>query len=100
MRSHGAASGPAEAPVDGASLREEEARMAWLRETVDGLAEALRSEPLTFAEAEARVAAARRAILARFPTKADVYEWVYAPRFSRILRERFGAAPREWIIRL
>jgi hypothetical protein len=75
---------------DPLALREEEARLAWLRATVDSLCRALETEPLSHGEAVARVAAARRAILARFPTKGDLYEWVYAPRFSRLLKERFG----------
>jgi hypothetical protein len=78
-----------EAP-DPRALREEEARLAWLRSTVDGLCRALETEALSYEEAVVRVGAVRRAILARFPTKGDLYEWVYAPRFARLLMVRFG----------
>ncbi len=75
---------------DPRALREEEARLAWLRNTVDGLCRALETEPLSYEEAVVRVGAVRRAILARFPTKGELYEWVYAPRFARILKARYG----------
>ncbi len=33
--------------------------------------------------------AARQAALNLFPGKEDVYELIYAPRFRRIIKERF-----------
>jgi hypothetical protein len=86
--------------IDPRDLREEEWRLAWLRYTVHRLTRVLEREPLTYEEAVVRVAEARRAILARFPTKGDVYEIVYAPRFHRILRARFGRAPEDRVIHL
>ena len=86
--------------VDPRDLREEEWRLAWLRYTVHRLTRVLEREPLSYEEAVARVADARRAILTRFPTKGDVYEMLYAPRFRRILLGRFGRAPEDRVIRL
>ena len=86
--------------LDPRDLREEEWRMAWLRFTVHRLSRTLQREPLSYEEAVERVASARRAILSRFPTKGEVYDLVYAPRFRRLLEERFGRAPRERVIRL
>jgi len=90
----------ADCAYDPRDLREEEWRLAWLRFTVQRLSRSIEREPLSYGEAVERVAEARRAILARFPTKGEVYELVYAPRFRRLLEERFGRAPREQVIRL
>jgi hypothetical protein len=83
---------------DPRDLREEEARLLWLRNTVDDLCRALKTEPLSYEEAAIRVGGVRRAILARFPTKGELYEWVYAPRFARILNARFGRSEGERVI--
>jgi hypothetical protein len=85
---------------DSRDLRAEEWRLAWLRYTVHRLSRTLEREPLSYEDAVERVGEVRRAILSRFPTKGEVYDLVYAPRFRRMLEERFGRAPRERVIRL
>lgn len=83
---------------DPAAIWEEEERLAWLRETVDILARDLSDAPLSYEEAVARMAVTRKAVLARFPMKGELYEWVYIRRFNRILAARFGRVPQDRVI--
>jgi hypothetical protein len=84
--------------VDPRDLGEEESRMAWLRQTVDAVAREIAWGPLSYEEAVGLSAGAKRAILSRFPTKGEVYELVYAPRFRRLIEARFGKAPGERVL--
>lgn len=71
-------------------LMEEEKKMRRLRFIVD-LAQAIlmQQADLTLKEAFAVIRDAKTAALLLFPDKEDVYELIYAPRFRRIIAERF-----------
>jgi hypothetical protein len=71
-------------------LVEEEKKMRRLRFIVD-LAQAIlmQQADLTLKEAFAIMRDAKTAALLLFPDKEDVYELIYAPRFRRIIAERF-----------
>ena len=71
-------------------LMEEEKKMRRLRFIVD-LAQAvlMQQADLTLQEAFAIIRDAKKAALLLFPDKEDVYELIYAPRFRRIISERF-----------
>jgi hypothetical protein len=70
-------------------IRQEERNMRRLRFIID-LAEAvLMQSYLTLQESLELVANTKNAALALFPEKESVYDLIYAPRFRRILEERF-----------
>ncbi|HXY55294.1 MAG TPA: hypothetical protein VEM40_11560 [Nitrospirota bacterium] len=71
-------------------LMEEEKRMRRLRFIVD-LAQAIlmQQNDLTLKEAFTIMKDTKAAALHLFPEKEDVYELIYAPRFRRIIAERF-----------
>jgi len=77
---------------DPADVAEEQRRADRLRRTVDVACALLRQSRFTRAEAEAVVAQARAQALALFPGKDDVFDLVLAPRFRRILDERWAPA--------
>jgi hypothetical protein len=79
---------------DPAALAEEQRRLDRLRRTVDVTCAVLGQAELTRREADALVAAARREALSLFPDKGHVFELVIAPRFRRILDERWPARGR------
>jgi hypothetical protein len=70
-------------------VAEEEQRLERLRRTVDVTCAVLRQTRGSRTEAEAFVRQAREEVLRLFPDKADVFELVLAPRFRRILDERW-----------
>jgi hypothetical protein len=70
-------------------LNDENRRMKKLRFLVDLTTAVLIQADLSVAEAVELVDDTRRAVLQLFPGKDDVYELIYAPRFRRILAERF-----------
>lgn len=72
-----------------ANLQEEEKRMRRLRFVADLSLAVLMQADLTLREAFTVVQDARKAALALFPGKGDVFDLVYRPRFLRIIRERF-----------
>jgi hypothetical protein len=74
---------------DAGDVAEEQRRADRLRRTVDVACALLRQGRFTRAEAEAVVAQARAQALALFPGKDDVFDLVLAPRFRRILDERW-----------
>jgi hypothetical protein len=74
---------------DPADVAEEQRRADRLRRIVDVACAVLRQGRLTRGEAEAIVASARAQALALFPGKDDVFDLVLAPRFRRILDERW-----------
>ncbi len=78
---------------DPGALAEEQRRLDKLRRTVDVTCAVLRQAVLTRREAEHLVAAARRDALELCPDKGDVFDLVIAPRFERILEERWPARP-------
>lgn len=46
---------------------------------------------LTLEQAWDHVIALKRTAVAMFPGKEDTFDLIYLPRFSRLLKERFGA---------
>jgi hypothetical protein len=72
------------------ALLEEDKRMRLLRFVIDlNQAVLMQQVDLTLREAFQIMRDTRQAALNLFPGKEDVYELIYAPRFRRIIRERF-----------
>ncbi|MGC1455535.1 MAG: hypothetical protein WA946_10160 [Nitrospirota bacterium] len=72
------------------ALLEEDKRMRILRFVIDlNQAVLMQQADLTLREAFQIMRDTRQAALNLFPGKEDVYELIYAPRFRRIIRERF-----------
>jgi hypothetical protein len=80
---------------DADALAEEQRRLDRLRRVVDVTCALLRQPRLTHDEAVELVAVARRQVLDLFPAKEDVFDLVLAPRFERILEERWPPRPAE-----
>jgi hypothetical protein len=74
---------------DPGDAAEEQRRADRLRRVVDVACALLRQGRFSRAEAEAIVAQARARALELFPDKGDVFDLVLAPRFRRILEERW-----------
>jgi hypothetical protein len=70
-------------------LADEEKRMRRLRLLVDLNQAVLMQANLTLREAFEIMRSTKNAALALFPDKGDVFDLIYAPRFTRIIRERF-----------
>ncbi len=70
-------------------LKDEERRMRRLRLVVDLTLAILMQADLTLREAFTVMEDAKKAALGLFPDKEGVYDLVYAPRFKRIITERF-----------
>ncbi len=77
---------------DPEAVAEEQRRLDRLRRRVDVTCAVLRQAELTQREAEELVAAARREALGLFPDKGPVFDLVIAPRFRRILDERWPSS--------
>ena len=71
------------------ALVDEEKRMRRLRWLVDLNQAILMQADLTLREAFDIIKNTRQAALALFPDKGNVFDLVYAPRFKRIIRDRF-----------
>ncbi len=71
------------------ALLEEERKMRRLRFIVDLAQAVLMQSNLTLREAFDILRDTKRAALTLFPDKEQVYDLVYAPRFRRIISERF-----------
>jgi len=72
------------------ALLEEDRRMRILRFVVDlNQALLMQQMDLTLREAFQIMRDTRKAVLNLFPDKEGAYELIYAPRFRRIIRERF-----------
>jgi hypothetical protein len=78
-------------PPTPAAIAEEQRRLDRLRRLADVTCAVLRQARISRREGEALVAQARREALALFPDKAGVFDLVLAPRFRRILDERWPA---------
>ena len=77
------------------SAEEENRKIRRLKMMVNlGLA-VLRQERLSRREAEEIVESIRHSALRMFPGKEDTWEIVYAPRFHRIIEERWGSSRTE-----
>lgn len=71
------------------AVLEEEKRLRRLRFIVDLTQAVLMQSNLTLREAFDLLRDTKRAALLLFPDKESVYDLVYAPRFRRIISERF-----------
>jgi len=72
------------------ALQDEEKRIKMLKFIVDlNLAVLMQQADLTLREAFELMKNTKQAALNLFPDKEDVYELIYAPRFRRIITERF-----------
>ncbi len=72
------------------ALRDEEKRIRMLKFVVDlNLAVLMQQADLTLREAFELMKSTKQAALNLFPDKEQVYELIYAPRFRRIIQERF-----------
>lgn len=71
------------------ALKEEEKRIRRLRFIIDLTQAVLMQSDLSLREAFDLIRDTKKAALAFFPDKEQVYDLVYAPRFRRIIRERF-----------
>ncbi len=68
-------------------LEREEIHMRLLKWLTDATVWRLTVGPITRAEGEKVIAAARRGVLTLFPDKGDVFDLVLRPRFERHLME-------------
>ena len=75
-------------PSEAAAL--ETAKIRRLRAMVDLVSGLLRQTDLPLVEAVRLVRAVRSQALLLFPGKEQTYDLIYAPRFARILREKYG----------
>jgi hypothetical protein len=72
------------------ALQDEEKRVRMLKFVVDlNLAVLMQQADLTLREAFEIMKNTKQAALNLFPDKERVYELIYAPRFRRIISERF-----------
>ncbi|MBP1734994.1 MAG: hypothetical protein H6Q53_1281 [Deltaproteobacteria bacterium] len=71
------------------TLQEEEKKLRRLRFIVDFAIEYIRSQQLNHEEAIRVVEGVRKHALKLFPGKEDAFDIIYAPRFKRVLNEKF-----------
>ena len=72
------------------AIADEGRRARRLRAVVDLVVAVLQQGSLTGRQAQEIVAHARRQVLELFPGREEVFDLVLAPRFARVLRERYG----------
>jgi hypothetical protein len=77
-------------PPPAEAIRLENQKIRRLRLLVDLASGVLRQNEMPLLEAVKLVAAVRTQALALFPGKDRTYDLLYAPRFARILREKYG----------
>jgi len=70
-------------------LQEEEKKLRRLRFIVDFAIEYIRSQSLNHEEAIRVVEGVRKHALKLFPGKENTFDIIYAPRFKRVLNEKF-----------
>jgi hypothetical protein len=70
-------------------LQEEEKKLRRLRFIVDFAIEYIGSQSLNHEEAIRVVEGVRKHALKLFPGKEDAFDIIYAPRFKRVLNEKF-----------
>lgn len=68
---------------------EENKKVRQMRLMVDLTSAILMQGDITFGEAKELINSTRTAVMNIFPDKGDVYDLIYAPRFRRIISERF-----------
>jgi len=72
--------------------REEERKMRRLRRIADVTQALLQQSGMSLQDCRLAVEEARKAALSLFPDKGAEFDLIYAPRFERIIRERFARA--------
>ncbi len=72
-----------------AEIREEDKRIRQLRRLVDFSMAFIAQSRLTPEEARRVVQGVRHQAMALFPGKEETFELVYAPRFRRLIAEKF-----------
>lgn len=70
-------------------LREEDRKVRRLRFMVDFSLEYIRTQQLTHDQAIMVVEGVKRFALGLFPDKEETFDIIYAPRFKRLLNEKF-----------
>ena len=80
-------------PASNEAVRLENLKIRRLRLLVDLVSSLLRQNEMTLVEAVRLVNAVRTQALDLFPGKERTYDLLYAPRFARILREKYGVDP-------
>ncbi len=75
--------------TDKAALIAEEKKIRRLGRAMDVAAALLRQVDLTLEEAQDVVGHAKQTALQLFPDKEETFDLIYAPRFRRILTEKF-----------
>lgn len=71
----------------------EDVKIAMLRDIVDGAAGKLSRGDLSDNEIKLLLKSTRRKVLTLFPSKENVYDLIYVPRFNRIIEETYGNGP-------
>jgi hypothetical protein len=72
-----------------AEIREENRKVRRLQFVVDLVMNVLLQTDMPITEASELVAETRRFALRLFPDKATTYDLIYAPRFQRVLTEKY-----------
>jgi hypothetical protein len=70
-------------------LREEEKKLRRLRFIVDFAIQFIQTQDITHDEAITVVEGVRKQVLNLFPGKEDTFDLIYAPRFKRVLNEKY-----------
>lgn len=73
-----------------AEIREEDRRIRHLRRLVDFSLALIAQTPISPDEARRVVQGVRQQAMTLFPGKEETFELVYAPRFRRLIAEKFG----------
>ena len=71
------------------AIKEENKKIRRLRFIVDFALQYIRTQHITHDEAMAVVEGVQRHALRLFPGKEDAFDIIYAPRFKRVLNEKF-----------
>lgn len=77
-------------------IADEEKRMKTLRFIVDLTQSVLMQSDLSWDDAWRLIENTRRAALTLFPGKDDVFDLIYAPRFRRIIKDRYAVPDGTW----
>ena len=75
--------------MDEKEIKEENRKIRYLRFLVDFSILSIQQDDLLLEEALKLVEEARRAACSLFPGKEETFEWIYRPRFYRVIQERF-----------
>ncbi len=70
-------------------IKAEDKKIRYLRRMVDFTISLIVSSEMTLEEAQRHAAGVREFALRLFPDKGHVFDLVYAPRFRRLIQEKF-----------